>query len=151
MNKLFLTGILFLSLISSAFAEITRTMQHNLTISGTPINGTTIVSNSTITSDSVYQAGAQTFGYSALASQISGTNPSIKITYQTSYDNQNWFIPNTTSAGTLTAQNVLANSANGNTWIVYQYTVYPYIRFIYQNNTVTNDTITAETMWQDWL
>lgn len=151
MRKLFLVGLFLLLGFNQAFATITRTMQHNLTIAGTPINGTTVGANSTITSDSVYQAGAQTFGYSALATTIAGTNPNMKITYQTSYDNVNWFTPNTTSSGTLTAQNVLVTAATTNTWVVYQYTVYPYIRYNFQNTTSTADTITAETMWQDYV
>lgn len=150
MKRLLLIGLILLLGINHAFAAITRTENHNLTMSNVPINGTSIAANATITTDSVYQAGAQSFGYSALATQIAGINPNMKITYQTSYDNINWFTPNTTSGGTLTAQNVLATSISSNTWVVYQYTVYPYIRFNFQNTTVTADTITADTMWQDW-
>ncbi len=131
MKKL-LVGILLMLMPTMAFADITRTMQKVLTISGAPINGLQIASNQTVTSDGIYQAGSQTFGYSALATQISQASGgiSVKISYQTSYDNINWFTPNTTSAGTLTSQGVLATAITGNTWIVYQYTVYPYIRFV---------------------
>ncbi len=150
MKKLLLIGIFILLGFSQAYANITKTLTHNLTISNVPINGTTVGANSTITSDSIYQAGASSQGYSALATTIAGSSPNMKITYQVSYDNVNWFNQNTTAQGTLTAQNVLATSITSSTWISYTYITYPYIRFNFQNTTATADTITADTMWQDW-
>lgn len=166
MKKILLAGLILLLGISPVFATITRTLQHNITyggsvingitVPGVPINGTTITAGATITSDSVYQAGSISYGYSAvtlMASAIGGVTPNIKLTYQTSYDNINWFNPtSTTGNGVVSSVSTLDSVVgSGNTWVVYNYTVYPYIRFNLQNNSATTDTVTAETLWQDYV
>lgn len=135
--------ILFILLgINISFAAV-RTEYKNLTIAGAPVIAYNISSGATVTSDSVYESGA--YNYNGLATIVNG---SVKITYQASYDNINWWTPNTTSAGTLTATGVLATSVTSNTWVSFPAVVAPYIRFNYQSTGASS--ITAETLWQDW-
>lgn len=151
MNKLFLGALFLIFGISQCFATTSHTEAHNLTISGVPINGTVIATSQTVTSDSVYQSGAPANGYSALVTQISGASASVKITYQTSYDNVNWFSPVTTNGtGTVTNIATLDSAAISNVWIVYPYNVYPYIRFNFASSVSGSSTVTAESLWQDW-
>ena len=152
MKKLLL-GLLMVLITLPAFADVMKTLPKQLTISGTPIIATAIAAGSTITSDSVYQPSSLSFGYSALAinaTAIAGVNPNIKLTYQVSYDNVNWFSPLLTNgSGSVTVESTLDTAiASGNTWITFPYTVYPYDRFIFQNNSATTDSVTAETVYQ---
>lgn len=165
MKNLFLIGLFMLLGLSQANAGMTKTLSHNLTTGGsviygvvqpgTPINATSIPSGTTITTDSVNQAGSFSYGYSAIsliANSATGVTPNIKLTYQSSYDNINWFSPVTSNGlGVVTVVSTIDTSVgSGNTWIVYNYTVYPYVRFNLQNNSATTDSVTAETMWQDY-
>ena len=153
MKRLLLIGIFLFVMATQSFADVMKTLPHQLTISGTPMIGTVIASSSTITSDSVYQPSALSFGYSAMAinaTAVGGVSPNIKLTYQVSYDNVNWFSPVLTNgAGSVTVESTLDTSVgSGNTWVVYPYTVYPFSKYIFQNNSATTDSITAETIYQ---
>lgn len=149
MNKLLLIVLFTMLGLCNSFADITHTLSHNLTVNGAPLSGTTVSTNQTLTTDSVYETGASSFGYSVLVTQVSGNG--VKISYQTSYDNANWFTPNTTSPiGVLTPVGTLDTLATSNTWIIYQYPVSPYIRFVY-TSTGGSSIITGETVWQDWV
>ena len=152
MKKLLL-GLLMVLITLPAFADVMKTLPKQLTISGTPISATTIAAGSTITSDSVYQPSSLSFGYSALAinaTAIGGVTPNIKLTYQVSYDNANWFSPALTNgSGAVTVESTLDSAVGtGNTWVVFPYTVYAYDRFIFKNNSATTDSVTAETVYQ---
>lgn len=125
-----------------AFAAPKRTEVKQLTFGGVGGSGQAIGSGQTITSDSVYQSGNE--GFLALVTQVSGT---VGINYQVSYDNVNWWTPNTTSSGTLTSAGVIATSISSNTWIIATAVLAPYMRFIY--NSTGASTITADTLWQD--
>ena len=149
MRMILLVGLFLLLGFNQAFSAITRIEQHQLSISGVPMVNTVVATSTTVTTDSVYQAGSQTNGYAALATIINGAN--VKLTYQTSYDNINWFSPVTTNgSGTVTAQSTLDSVTNGNTWVIYSYTVYPYIRWNFAVGSTGTSAITAETLWQDW-
>lgn len=149
MKKLFLIGLFLMLGLNQAFATAIRTEFKNLTISGTPINGTVISTNQTVTSDSIYQSGSEGSDLSAIAIQVaSGGN--VKTTIQLSYDNLNWFNPMTSNGqGVLTNVSTIDTSINSNTWIGYSNTFAPWVRF---NITSSggNSTITAESLWQDW-
>lgn len=119
-----------------------RAEVHELTIGGVRANGYAISSGATVTSDSVYQTG--NLGFLAIVTQVNGT---VGITYQVSYDNNTWWTPYTTSAGTLTAAGNIATSINANTWIISTAVLAPYMRFIYSSTGAS--TITADTLWQD--
>lgn len=163
MKKLLLIVFFMLLGFSQAFADITHTLPHNLTtggnvvngqtIAGTAINNTIIATGSTLTSDSVYETGTSSFGYSVLATIVNGTG--VKESYQVSYDNNNWFTPNTTnSVGVITPIGTLDTLATGNNWIIYQYPVSTWIRFVFtaaNSNGATQDSVTAETVYQDWV
>ena len=150
--KRILLVVLFLLLgLSQSFAEITKTFSHNLTISGTPINGTVIATSTTVTSDSVYESGASSFGSAVLVTNVKGANAGVKITYQTSYDNTNWYSPTTTNgSGTLTNVATLQTLASTDSWIIFPNAIYPYIRFNFAQGAGGTATITAETIYQDW-
>lgn len=162
MNKLFLVLFGFLLWGNMAFANITHTLPHNLTsggnvvngqtIAGTPINTTTIATGATLTSDSVYETGTSSFGYSVLATIVGGTG--IKESYQVSYDNINWFNPSTTTLGAVFNIQTLDTLATGNNWIIYPYPISTWVRFVFTASNsfgATQDSVTAETVYQDWL
>ncbi len=135
-------AILFLLIGLAPVWAAKRAEVKQLTIGGVAVNGYAIGSGATVTSDTVYQNG--NLGFMALATQVSGN---VGITYQVSYDNNLWWTPNTTSAGTLTAAGTIATSITSNSWIITTAVLAPYLRFVYASTGAS--TITADTIWQD--
>lgn len=102
-----------------------------------------VVTNSTVTTDGVFQSG--NWGFMSLVNKIAGG--AIAITYQLSYDGSTWFTPSTTDGTTLTAAGTIVAAATSDCWIILNARMAHYIRFIY---TVTGtSTLTADALWQD--
>ncbi len=138
--KLFL---LFMLIGLSPSWAAKRAEVKQLTVGGVAVNGYSIGSGVTVTSDSVYQTG--NLGFLAIATQVIGN---VSINYQVSYDNINWWTPYTTSSGSVTSAGLIASSITSNTWIISTAVLAPYMRFIYAS-TGGLSTITADTLWQD--
>lgn len=149
MKKILLVlSFLILSILPSHASAI-RTESKALTSGGVAINGWSLGNSATLTSDSVYQSGAEAQNYKGLAVEVSGDTLTVK--YQLSYDNINWFDPYTASATGIAADvTTLDSSLSTYKLLVYQTGIAPYVRYIFKNNSSAIAAVTAEALWQDW-
>lgn len=135
--------LLFLLIgIIPALAAPNRVEIKQLTVSGIPVTGDSLSNGQQLVSDSIYQMGNN--GFLSVATQVSGN---VSLSYQVSYDNINWWTPNTSSSGTLTSIGTIATSLTSNTWVISQAVMAPYMRFIYTST--GSSVITADALWQD--
>ncbi len=140
MKKLILVTLIFIAMSSQAFAMKKATSQ-KLKSSGVTI-ADTVVSGTTLTSDSLYQTG--NVGFTSLLVKVTGT---ISIAYQVSNDNTNWYTPYTTDGTTLTTAGPIASSVSADRWIILTAKLAPYIRFTFTS--AGSSTISATAIWQN--
>lgn len=140
MRKLFL--ILTLCLITNSAFAAKGVNSKILTTSGTALSSYA-TTNTTITTDAIYQKG--NVGFSSLV--INSTVP-VTICQQISDDGSNWYDPYTISGTTIaSADTVVSNLAASDRWIILTAKMSKYVRFTIHTQGV--GTLTAKYVWQD--